>query len=1011
MRSKFTWMLTLCLAFVFQFSFAQEKTVTGTVTDQDGLPLPGASIVVKGTSRGQQTDFDGNYSIRVSVGEILVYSYVGQKTVERTVGSANVINVQLDQDAQALEEVVVQGYRNATKERSSIASTTISAEKIELRPNASFAQTLSGQIPGLNITTNTGQPGGNSTINLRGITSINGNSEPLFIIDGAPVDEDNFRSLNPNEIASVSVLKDAGATAIYGNRGANGVIIVKTKKGSFNSGLKINYQGQVSFSELQDNDYDLTNAQEQLELERTLSRGVGNGLTDAEIAAFTTTRWEEVFFRTGISQNHTLSLSNGGDNVTSFTSFGYSDTEGILVQSSLKRFNVRSNITGKSNNDRFNYSTNLSLNYSESDEPNNIGGGAINRNLVLGAYQSVPYISPDEYTNGAALLSPLLFRNTPLFLLDIIETFTREEAEVRIIASANASYKITDDITASITASGDYTDEHLTRAEGPESFNALLFAQTGNNTPGFQDQNTTRTFSFNAVTSLNWNKTFGKHTVDASVFTEYFRAYLRTFGFFQRGLNPATFSPGDGAGFVADNAANDFFIDTARAQRRNAGLFSYFGQVDYDYDSKYGFTGTIRRDASYRFAASNRWGTFYSVAGRWNIHNEPFMEGSIFNLLKLRASYGETGNQRIVDAGAGALAFFAAPDLTENFFATGNGYGGANSLFLSQIGNNSLRWETVKQANVGIDFEVFDRRLRGSIDGYIRTTEDLFQDSPVSAITSQNVLRANVGSLENSGIDLTLNYDLIRGGAEGFNLSLNLVGNYNKSEIIDLPGGVESIRNANNNDLQLRVGGPINEVTVYRFIGVNPDNGNLLFLDANGNETENPTDNDRINTGKNIVPDYQGSFGFNADYKGFFLTTQFNYVIGVDRFDFDLRGFQNPNNIGQFRATRDLFRAWQNPGDITDIPSLTVTNRVLGNDSDRDLYSSDYLRLRFASFGYNFPAKFLENTGLTSFRAFVNGENLFTVTDWRGFDAEASFSGSRQFPTPRIFSVGVEFGF
>ena len=348
----------------------------------------------------------------------------------------------MEEDAETLQEVVVQGYRTATKEKSSIASVTVSAETIALRPNANFAQTLSGQVAGLNITTSSGQPGGNTQINLRGVGSVNGNTEPLFIIDGAPVDEDNFRSLNPNDIASISVLKDAGATAIYGNRGANGVVVIKTRGGTFNAATRINYLGQLSFTSLQDNDYDLMNAQEQLRLERDFGNGRGAGLSDAEIGASPNFDWSNFFFDTGLTQSHTLNITSGGENVNSFTSLAYSNVEGILQDSDLKRFNIRNNISGKSENDKFTYGSNFSINYSESNEPNSIGSGAINRNYILGAYQSLPYITPDDYVDGAGLLSPLSFANTPLFLLDRLLTYTRKEAEVKIIGTFNASYKI-----------------------------------------------------------------------------------------------------------------------------------------------------------------------------------------------------------------------------------------------------------------------------------------------------------------------------------------------------------------------------------------------------------------------------------------------------------------------------------------------------------------------------------------------------------------------------------------
>ncbi len=1011
MKLKLTTLLTLFMAFVMQFSFAQEKTVTGNVTSaSDGLPLPGVNVIVKGTTRGVQTDFDGNYSIKASSNETLVFSFVSMKETERLVGANSTISVAMADDIAALDEVVVTGYATTTKTKSSIASVTISAETIENRPNASFVQTLSGQVPGLNITTASGQPGGNSTVNLRGITSINGNTEPLFIIDGAPVDEDNFRSLNPQDIASISVLKDAGATAIYGNRGANGVVVIKTKTGSYNQGLKINYNGSVAFSSLQDNDYNLLDSQQQLRLERDFGNGRGasgnNGgpLTDAQIGQAETFDWAEFFFREALTKNHNVSMTSGGENSSQYTSFGFSDIQGVLQQSTLKRFNIRSNVTGKTSDDKFNYGSNITINYSNSDEPNSIGSGAINRNYILGAYQSVPYITPDDYTNGAALLSPLSFANTPLFLLDRLRTYQRNEEEVKIVGSLNAGYRLTDWLTANVVLSADYQSEFVTRSEGPASFNALLFGGAQNPTSGFQQQLSNRIFTFNQVTSLNSHHEFGKHSVDAGLYTEYFKGHLKQFGFFQRGLNPKTFSPGDGSGFIGTslNPANGaiLFNDTPTANILTTGLFSYFGTADYDYDSKYGFTGTVRRDASSRFANSNKWATFWSVAARWNIGNEAFMEDSVFDVLKIRASYGSAGNDRISGGRFGSL------DITEDFFVTGAGYGNVNAIFPGAIGNTTLKWETVTQANIGLDFELLNRKLRGSIDVYEKETSDLFQSRPISAINGQTNLFANVGDLFNRGVDVQLDYDLIRGTSDDdFNLSLTFVGNYNETELQNLPSEEGEIIGTGRN------GGKLFEYFTIRYAGVNPANGELLFYNAAGDVTENPNaDTDRVWLDQNIFPDFNGSFGLNADYKGFFLTTQFNYTIGVDRFDNDLASFQNPDNIGQFRHSVDILRAWQQPGDVTDIPALRASNRN-SVGSTRYLRDADYLRLRFVSIGYNMPSKYLDNTGFSSMRFYANGENLLTFSEWRGFDAEALSNTSRLYPTPRTFSVGVELGF
>ena len=1002
--------LTLFMALIVQTTFAQQKTVSGTVSDENGLPLIGATVIIAGSSSGTTTDFDGNYKINANTGDVLNFSYVGYESQNVTVSSSNTINLTLNPD-NTLEEIVVEAFRTTSKETSNIAATTVTSTTIESRPNASFAQTLQGQVAGLNISTGNGQPGADSVINLRGVNSLSGNTEPLFIIDGVPVDEDNFRSLNPNDIATVSVLKDAGATAIYGNRGANGVVIVKTRSGSYDSGLKISYSGLTSFSNLQDHNYDLMNSREQLQLEKDHGSGFGATLSDVELAERalqSNTDWLDVFFGTGLTKSHTLNLSSGGKNLSSFTSLGFSDQEGILKgASTLKRFNFRNNLNGKSKNEKFRYGTTISLNYSENNEPNSIGSGAINRNFVLGANQSVPYISPHSYVPGEGGNIPVVFANTPLFLLDRLDTYTRREDEIKIIASLNASYDITKNLTFNSRFGADFTDEQLLRVEAPTSFNAQLFAQTGNVTPGFSDQFSTRTISLNFNNSLTYTNTFAeKHSIEVSLFTEYFKAHYRRFGVRQEGFDPATFYPGDGDAFVDDNATNDNFVDRATANIQNAGLFSYFAYADYDYNKTYGLSATIRRDASYRFAQSNKWGTFWSVSGRWNISNESFMQNVGFvNSLKLRASYGTAGNQRIVDSG-GTFAPFGAADLTRDLFVTGGQYGGVNGLSFGQIGNNLLKWETVVQANVGIDFSLFNR-LRGSFDVYKKNTEDLFFPTPISPALNgaQTSISANVGELQNSGFDLELHYDIVKASKQdGLNVTLNLVGNYNKQEVISLGSGGDI-------PYGLRVGGVIGEYYAAPFVGVNPANGNLLFENLNGDITENLVEADQRATGLNIYPDYQGSFGFDADFKNFFITTQFNYAIGVDRYDFNYNGFMDPTSIGQFRHSRDILNAWQQPGDITNVPSLNATNFADQSFSDRDLREADYLRLRFIQFGYNIPKVILDKTGFSYIRAFVGGENLVTFSKWRGFDAEGTGSSQNGYPTPKTFSIGLEFGF
>lgn len=1026
MKSKFTWIFTLLLAFFVQFAFAQQKQVSGVVTDETGMPAPGVTIMVKENSAIAPviTDVDGKYTISAEQGQTLVFTFFQTKR-EVVVGASSSYNVVMDTTEVLEETVITTNYKKAiARPLINDAITTINAATINNRPNASFIQTLQGQVPGLNISSGSGQPGANSTVIIRGLGSINGNVEPLYIIDGVPMNSDNFRSINPNDIANIAVLKDSGATAIYGNRGANGVIVVTTKKGSFESPLAISYSGISSFTQMQNNKYDVMSSSEILSLENQVGRGYGATLTESEIANFSgaNTNWKKEIFRTGLSQNHTLNLSSGGKNLTSFTSIGFFDQEGILENTGLKRFNFRNNMSGKSDNEKFEYTTGLTINYSRRSEATQLGTGAVNLNPVVGANSGLPYLSPANYTNGQDLFDwytgnasndPAAANGipstglslTPLMLLNQLETYSNRTDEIKMVGNLNARYRVTDDITAGASLGTDYTQATGLYVYDPASFTELIYQGTGQDYLGSQQETFAREVSFTVNTSLNYNKVFDeKHTLDVSVFTEYYKAHQKSFGYVQNGLDPKVFSPGNGAGFIGfDSDFPTYYRPSVSSGKATAGLFSYFATADYDYSAKYGASASIRRDASYRFAQSNRWGTFWSVSGRWNIDQEEFMQGSKFNMLKLRGSYGTTGNQNIL-----GQSIFNYPNGTRTLYdLISNSYSNLPAYALTQLGNADLKWETTRQIDLGVDFEVFDRSLRGTVDVYNKKTIDLFLTLPVSGVNGTYGIPGNNGDLTNKGVELMLSYDVF--DTPDFKLTLNFNGSYNKNEVVRLPNGEDQ-----ESDLTMvSEGHPLNEFYAIKYAGVNPANGNLLFYTADGQLTENPDpDTDKRYTGKTFFPKYQGGFGFDASYKGFFLTTQFSYVADIWRFDYDLESLQDPNSIGQYNMSKDLLNAWTPENRTTDIPAIGLTNKSSDTFSDRYLKDASYVRLRFASFGYNFNREWLQNTPFSNIRAYVMGENLFTLTKWRGWDAESNRAGDNyQYPTPRILSVGLEVGF
>ncbi len=1007
MKTKFKGFLTLLLVFVVQITFAQEKTVSGTVVDESNMPLPGATVLIKNTATGVSTDFDGNYSIEAKQGDVLTFSFVGYKNQSVTVGSSNSVNVNMDPD-NSLDEVLIEAAYDIKKAKPLVntAVQVISSETIENRPNTSLLQTLQGQVAGLNITTSNGQPGAVSDILIRGIGSLSGSTQPLFVIDGIPSDQTAFRALNPNDIASFVTLKDAGATAIYGNRGSNGVILVTTKGGKYNSDFKVNYTAITSVSRIQEPTYDLMNSGQQLRLERLMGVGRGVGLGDSEIDAINAqvnTDWVDVFFRDAFTSTHTLNFSSGGENVKSFSSLGYTDQEGIVRTSGLKRFNFRNNTNGKSSNGKFTYGTNISLNLVTQNRIDQ-RSGVVNQNYVVGAYGALPHLSPDQFVPGTGIPLFTGFNSTPFLLMDKLQTAVNKRDEVRVLGGLNGNYKLTDKLTVGSRFGVDYLSRTNLLTTDPSSFNGQFFADNDPSNPGqrlpggMQDQSLRRDVSYNVVNSLTYSTTIKeKHTLNAGIYTEYFKAHRRSFGFRQNGLDSKTFYPGDGSGFISDVTAHDSFVDTVRADNLNSGLFSYFGNLDYDYNRKYGFTATLRRDASSRFTGDNQWGTFYAVSGRWNIDQESFMDNTKMNLLKLRASYGETGNQQI-----SGTSNFSALNNTQDLYATGGGYGGANSIIYGQIGNDQLRWETAIQTNIGLDFGAYNNRISGTLDVYNKKSEGLFTAQPIQAIAGVTSLFKNQGEITNKGVELLLRYQLIKNDNDGLNIGLMFNGSYN-----------EATRTGANLE-NVEEGGKLFQYNVVRYAGVNPANGSLLFYDINGNITETPdVDNDRVFTDRNRLPDYQGGFGVNGDYKGFFFETQFNYAIGVDRFDFDYSGLVDPNGVGNFRSSTDLLNAWTPSNTATNIPSLTASNlTVIGaGASDRFIQNADYLRLRFVSFGYSFNKETLKRFKLSNLKIFVNGENLLTFSKWQGYDVEGVASTQDAFPTARVVSAGLEIGF
>lgn len=1023
MRSKFKWIFTLLLAFTMQFSFAQEKTVTGVVSDKTG-PLPGANIIVKGTKNSTQTDFDGKFSIKAKQGDVLVVSFTGYSTQSISVTAASNYTVTLT-EGETLKEVVIvsEGYNRArTKATTTSALTTVTAEVIENRPNASFLNSLQGTAPGASILSSSGSPG-SAKIDLliRGASSLNASTDPLIVIDGVPTNGNQFRSLNQNDIETVSILRDAAATSIYGNRGANGVLVITTKQGKYGSALKITYDAVTGVNVLPKNKYNMSNSRQVLTIEKRKNTGLGATLTDAEIAAYdVNTNWREEFFGVDVTQQHNLGLTFGGENISTYSSFGYFKQGGMVPTTDFQRFTFRNNINGKSNNGKFTYNSQLSLAYSRRNELNQETNDGVNNNTIQnplhGATMGLPYVAANQFATGQDLYNEIgtdfSGPNDTYVLEDILKknSLPSWADESAILANISASYKLTKDLTLSNRFGIDFKQNDRVFARAPWSYLAIAVRESrGEEFGGFERISQSKDFTFTNIVSLGYSKKIKElHRIDANVYMEYMKSHFRSTSQTQNGLNPLTYAPGAGTGYIAFNSANpNSYLPSVSASKIDAGTLSYFATLDYDYNDKYGFGAVIRRDATYRFVDDFKWGTFWSVSGRWNIDKEKFMEGSTFSMLKLRASYGTQGNQNIIAPGYGTNPLLLGTSIVRDLNATGAGYNNDPGIFVSNIANTSLRWEEISQANIGLDFILLNNRIEGNIDVYRKQTEKLYSDITRSASTSLYSQTGNNGGLRNSGVELQLKYNVFKNKELDLQLFANMA--YNKNEITSLLETDQS----GNATVNL-VGQMANQWNLIPYVGVNQANGNLLFLDADGNVTENPDlVADRRLTGKSYIPVYQGGFGFNSTYKGFFLNTLFSWTKDSWRVDNQLAWAYNVDFIGDDNVSSDLLNAWTaaNP---TNFPALNATNGSTygSTDTDRFLYDSSFLRFKNLTFGYNFPSAFLKGTFIQSLRLYVQGENLYTWTKWRGFDPEnTQLLSVTAFPNPKTVSFGASIRF
>lgn len=974
-----------------------QKTITGMISDTDGLPLIGANVTVPQTTIGAITDIDGKFSLAVPEGSSTIeVSYIGFNTQVIDITNETNVNVILT-DGGLLKEVVVVGYGEQDKASLTGSVSTISAAKLEARPFASIDQLLQGQAPGLTVLSGSGQPGSNDVaVYLRGPSSIQGSNAPIYILDGLQISGEDFGSLNSNDIESVSILKDASSTAIYGASAANGVILITTKRGK-DGKTRISYSGQVGFTALARDNIDLMNSTEKLSFEELAQRGPGwnlspnnpgnTGLSEEDLAANATelnrlrginTNWRDEVFRTGKTQQHNISATGGDGNTQFFISANYYGEEGVLGGSDFDRGTVRTNWSEQFT-DRVKVGIATTGGVSQSRFVQSENAINLNNPSAL-AYLSNTYdevLDEDgEFAFGSTGRNPV---EEVFFNFD-------DENTIKGIGQVFTEIEPIDHFTFIGRYGIDYTNTNIRNFVDPDSrLSTTVQGQAGSIT-----KNVNNTTWLTLSNTLNYNNILNeRHSIDVLVGQERRQRTINNSGFSVFGIEGGLQSP-DGA--TAGSADNPDFIPTTFGLLRKKILNSYFSRFNYSLDDKYNFTAGLRRDGSSVFGENNRYGTFWNVGASWIISRENFLKNNdILSFLKVGLSYGTNGNSEGIDERE-----------SQTVYTNGDYAGNAAFIPSSTLpGNPDLRWESLKGYNLTIDAGLWDNRITAGAAFYRNVTEDLFITQNPSLTTGVSSLATNAGSMRNTGIELELSADIVRTKDAYVNWGVQFA--YNDNEITSLGQENEFEQGTS----IIRVGLPLGSHFVEEWGGVDPATGNPLYVDENGNFTEDyGAAGPKAEFGTFFAP-YTGSTSLDVGYKGFKLSALGAWVYGNTLFN-NQTFFQENPNFAQFNLSAELNDIWLNPGDITDIQRIGTAR----NFSSKDLEDGSFFRLRNVTLGYDIPTDNKILGGFQGLNVFVQARNVFTITNFSGFDPEDNDNiASYGFPASRTLTFGVNANF
>ncbi|MBO5693698.1 MAG: TonB-dependent receptor [Tidjanibacter sp.] len=959
-------------------SYAQSVTVSGKVVDsQNGEPLIGVTIITE-TMSGTTTSIDGSYSIAATAGTSLTYSYMGyqESTWKVPAGESTIThNVELRSDSEVLDDVVVIAY--AVRKKGTVAGSvsTVKAEKVENTPTAAFDQALQGQVAGLSVLSNTGEPSATATMTIRGTNSINSGTAPLYILDGVPISASDFNTINPADIESLSVLKDASSTSIYGARAANGVIVITTKRGKVAERPRIDYRMQVGFSQADDSKWDLMTTPERIEYEKRTGMTAGQNYQQLEKV---NVNWmNEVFNSSAPLQNYEVSISGADSKTNYYLSGGYYSQEGTAVGSSFERFSMRANLQRKAA-DWLTVGTNTMLNFQKIQQADE--GAYTLVTPISAARFMLPYWNPRKADGSLASIADGSWKGNGQNPLEWLENNPVHYNKYKLLSTLFAEAKPIEGLVLRSQFGVDYS--HTT------GFGVSYPSYMPNQGNGSASRSSTDSYNLTITNTANYTFSIDdEHNFTFLLGQEGVDYHYEGFSVLTEGQNNdrlTNISTGTRATSWDDTTDSDY------------GFLSFFTRGEYNYDNRIYAEAAFRLDGSSRFGKSRRWGAFWSMGLMWDMRKEEFMIPYTDWLTHAQLSFstGTSGNSSIPNY--------------EHLALVGGGadYMGDAGVGLMQPGNENLGWEKPWTTNLALHTGLWGR-MTADLEFYYKLTSDMLMEVPQPYSTSGfGYYWDNVGEMVNAGVELNVSGTIIATDDLLWTANANI--SYNHNEITELYNGVQEYERSGTNT-KLVVGHPLGEFYINRYAGVNPANGDALWYTADGHLTDQLRDEDKVLVGKTYIAPWQGGFGTALSYKGLSLSTQFSWVadrwmINNDRY-FD----ESNGRFATYNQSRRLLEGWQKPGDVTDIPRYGEYTEF----DSRLLEDASFLRLKNVMLSYSLPAEWLERQNIfRSVRLYVQAQNLLTFTHFSGLDPEGSTNiYAAQYPMARQYTFGLDVTF